>query len=160
MVLGFGRFFICGIRLLGTNIFHSRALASVIKYQLWLCIIVYVLQNKVSYSCLIIWNPNFQMRRPEKIWYSSRVRVVLHHWVFLASTTPLINGLFGPPIIYTRSDIERSAFAKKQKLFYFSESLGIDHSCINILAERFFLTIPVFVRIEWILSIDKKDELI
>ena len=123
---------------------------------------VYVLQNKVSYSCLIIWNPNFQMRRPfeEKIWYSSRVRVVLHHWVFLASTTPLINGLFGPPIIYTRSDIERSAFAKKQKLFYFSESLGIDHSCINTLAERFLLAILVFVRIEWILSIDNKDELI
>ena len=85
--------------------------------------------------------PIFQMRRPfeEKIWYSSRVRVVLHHWVFLASTTPLINGLFGPPIIYTRSDIERSAFAKKQKLFfYFSESLGIDHSCINTSTERFF----------------------
>ena len=101
---------------------------------------VYVLQNKFSYNCWLFRIPIFQMRRPfeEKIWNSSRVRVVLHHWVFLASTTPLINGLFGPPIIYTRSDIERSAFAKKQKLFYFSESLGIDHSCINTSTERFF----------------------
>ena len=36
------------------------------------------------------------------------VRVVLHHWVFLASTTPLMNGLVGPlqSFIHVSSDIE------------------------------------------------------
>ena len=51
----------------------------------------------------------------------SLVRVVLHHWVFLASTTPLMNGLVGPlqSFIHVSSDIEsRSKKTTKKQNTY------------------------------------------
>ena len=50
------------------------------------------------------------------------VRVVLHHWVFLASTTPLMNGLVGPlqSFIHVSSDIESRSkkTTKKQNTYW------------------------------------------